>query len=159
MKIKNNLDRLYLKYNRRRYVHPDPLEFLYNYPDAGDREIAGFIASSLAYGRVAQILDSVSRVLDKMPPSLRMFLAESDPSSLKKTFRGFRHRFADDGNLTAMLSGLKHVVDQYGSLHACFLEGIGEQDETGLKGLKFFSGEIISECGGNPGHLVPSVEK
>ena len=62
--MKENLEGLYAQYNHRRYVHPDPLEFLYNYPDILDREIVGLIASSLAYGRVAQILKSVSIILD-----------------------------------------------------------------------------------------------
>ncbi|HPA44771.1 MAG TPA: DUF2400 family protein, partial [bacterium] len=57
------LEYLYAKYNRRKFVHPDPLEFLYAYPDPLDREIVGLIASCLAYGRVRQILNSVSWVL------------------------------------------------------------------------------------------------
>ena len=68
-RLKQKLDILYNQYNRRRYVHPDPLEFLYQYKEIRDREIAGLIASSLAYGRVAQILKSVAFVLDKMNPS------------------------------------------------------------------------------------------
>ncbi len=35
------LSRLYARYNRREYVHPDPLEFLYRYDDVRDREVAG----------------------------------------------------------------------------------------------------------------------
>ncbi|MBW2598179.1 MAG: TIGR02757 family protein [Deltaproteobacteria bacterium] len=48
-------------YNRRDYVHPDPLEFLYLYKEIRDREIVGLIASSLAYGRVKQILKFTHR--------------------------------------------------------------------------------------------------
>ena len=56
MKItKQKLESLYKKYNRREYVHPDPLEFLYNYKDKCDQEVVGLIASSLAYGNVKQI--------------------------------------------------------------------------------------------------------
>jgi hypothetical protein len=44
---KATLQRLYRKYNRRCYVDPDPLVFLYRYRDIRDREIAGLIASSL----------------------------------------------------------------------------------------------------------------
>ena len=51
--LKEKLDELYAYYNRKRFVHPDPLEFLYNYDDLRDRELVGLIASSLAYGRVA----------------------------------------------------------------------------------------------------------
>ncbi|MDP3283211.1 MAG: DUF2400 family protein, partial [Desulfobacterales bacterium] len=153
MNIKNNLDKLYLKYNKREYVHPDPLEFLYNYRDIRDREIAGFIASSLAYGRVAQILNSVSGVLDKMGSSPYAFIKNSTLSSLGKTCCGFKHRFAGDENLTAMLTGLKQVLDEYGSLYGCFLKGVGKKDETILNGLGFFTGKIISGSCGKPGHL------
>jgi len=159
MNIKKYLDKLYMKYNKRRYVHPDPLEFLYNYRDIRDREIAGFIASSLSYGRVAQILNSVSGVMDKMGSSPYLFLMDSDFSSVKKTCKGFKHRFAGDENLTAMLTGLKQVLEEYGSLYACFLKGVGKKDETVLNGLEFFTEKIISGCCGKPGHLIPLVTK
>ena len=63
------LERLYRDLNRRRYVHPDPLEFLYAYDCPRDREIAALVASSLAIGRVAGILKSVRVVLDSMGPA------------------------------------------------------------------------------------------
>jgi len=159
MNIKQNLDKLYLKYNKRKYVHPDPLEFLYNYRDIRDREIAGLIASSLAYGRVARILKSVSSVLDKMGSSPYSFIMNSTISSLGKACGGFRHRFAGDENLTALLTGIKQVLEEYGSLHACFLKGVGKKDETVLNGLEFFAGRIISGSCGRPGHLIPLVTK
>jgi len=52
--IKGRLEKLYTLYNYRKWVHPDPLEFLYQYPDIKDREVVGLIASSLAYGRVTR---------------------------------------------------------------------------------------------------------
>ena len=159
MKFKNTLDKLYVKYNKKRYVHPDPLEFLYNYRDIRDREIAGFIASSLAYGRVAQILNSVSGVLDKMGSSPYAFLKNSTLSSLGKTCGGFKHRFATDENLSAMLTGIKYVLEEYGSLYACFLQGVCKKDDTVLNGLEFFTGKIISGCCGSPGHLITLVAK
>ncbi len=61
-----NLCELYETYNHREYVHPDPLEFLYDYQDLRDREIVGLVASSLAYGGVRQILKGVKSVLERM---------------------------------------------------------------------------------------------
>ena len=45
-RTKKKLDKLYNKYNSRKYVHPDPIEFLYLYGNLYDREIVGLIASS-----------------------------------------------------------------------------------------------------------------
>ena len=38
------LDRLYRQYNRRKYVDPDPLMFLYRYDRLANREIVALIA-------------------------------------------------------------------------------------------------------------------
>ncbi|MDR1620839.1 MAG: hypothetical protein LBS00_00525, partial [Synergistaceae bacterium] len=50
-KLKAFLEGLYFVYNRRELVTPDPLAFLYAYDDPLDREVAGLVASCLAYGR------------------------------------------------------------------------------------------------------------
>ena len=51
------------KYSHRKMVFPDPVGFLYDYEDIKDREIVALIASSIAYGRVAQINKSVANIL------------------------------------------------------------------------------------------------
>ena len=49
------LEALYERYDSRDHVDPDPLVFLYDYPDTCDREIAGLVASSLAFvSRIAE---------------------------------------------------------------------------------------------------------
>ena len=67
------LEKIYCIYNRREYVDPDPILFLYEY-EGTDREIAALVASSLAYGRVGQILKSVRNALDVMGKSPSAFL-------------------------------------------------------------------------------------
>jgi uncharacterized protein (TIGR02757 family) len=156
--LNKKLNHLYGRYNKRRYVHPDPLEFLYAYPDVKDREIAGLIASSLAYGRVAQILKSVSIVLEIMGRSPYLFLRDSTKRSLCKTFKGFKHRFADGHQLSALLLGTKNVIDCFGSLNKCFVSGMSKDDDTVIPGMTFFAGRIASGKN-NPGHLIAMPEK
>ncbi|MDY6954741.1 MAG: DUF2400 family protein, partial [Thermodesulfobacteriota bacterium] len=129
MITKDKLEHLYHRYNRRTFVHPDPLEFLYRYEALCDREIVALVASSLAYGRVAQILKSVSRVLQPMMPSPWIFLNEASPARIRRTFSGFKHRFATGENLSAMLVGIKHILKRHGFLHTCFAEGFKEEDD------------------------------
>lgn len=142
---KSRLDELYAAYNRRRWVHPDPIEFLYRYRDGRDREIAALVASSLAYGRVAQILKSVGVVLDVMGPSPLRFLEAATPSSLKEGFQGFKHRFTTGCELAALLEGAKRVVTRYGSLQACFLAGLDEDHEDVLPALSHLA-EALASC-------------
>jgi uncharacterized protein (TIGR02757 family) len=146
---KKTLEELYCRYNSRRWVHPDPLEFLYRYEDPADRETAAFIASTLAYGRVSQILASVGRVLDRMGHSPARFLDENLPEELKSCFASFVHRFTTGSELASMLTGLKRVRDKFGSLQNCFVEAQRPTDETVLPALGFLISEI--EKGGHGG--------
>jgi len=149
------LENLYRRYNRRKYVHPDPLEFLYGYPAVRDREIVGFIASSLAYGRVVQILRSVETVLGRMGPSPYEFLKKTPARSLQQIFSGFKHRFTADVELVSLMSGMKKVILEYGSLNECFLAGTTGSDRTILSALEKFTAKL--NCKDN--YLVPSPKR
>jgi len=155
---KESLERLYAKYNCRRFVHPDPLEFLYRYDDPADREIAGLIASSLAYGRVAQILKSVGNILDPIQAPAE-FLKLTSPAQIKKEFRFFKHRFSTGSELSRMLIGIKRVFEQYGSLNECFLAGSKGSHKIVPEGLVFLVQEIANKSGGDLPSLLPNPEK
>ena len=135
---RDRLEKLYALYHRRELVHPDPLEFLYNYPDLGDREVVALVASSLAYGRVAQILKSVSTVLERMGPSPSDFLLNTSLESLLSTLSDFKHRFTTGEELALMLWNAKGLIEQYGSLYACFTAFSRDSDDTVLPALSAF---------------------
>lgn len=154
---KNRLNNLYSKYNRREFVHPDPLEFLYNYENTADREIVALTASSLAYGKVYQILKSVNWVLSRMNPSPRIFVEQSSAFVMKKTFSGFKHRFAGDMDLVGLLLGVKGVLKEFNSLGDCFLSGYKITDSTLIPALSRFVENISKKGKGT--NLLPHPSK
>ncbi len=156
---RERLDQIYRTYNSRRWVHPDPLEFLYGYRDPLDREIVGLVASSLAYGRVLQILKSVRFVLEKMGTSPRDFLASQEEGDLLEAFRGFKHRFTTAEELVALLLGIRRVTNRFGSLHACFRCGYQDGHDTVLPALSLFVSELSQMCKGGGNSLLPRPEK
>ena len=149
------LDDLYRDINRRRYVHPDPLEFLYPCKNPADREIVAMLASSMAYGRVAQILKSVSDVLGRVGERPAEYLAENSPAKIRRTMRGFKHRFNTGDHVAAMLTGIRNVIKKHGSLGACFARGVSDGDSTILEALIAFVGEITDAAGADCGYLLP----
>lgn len=153
--IKEELDGLYAKYNRREFVHPDPLEFLYRYEDAADREVAALVASSLAYGRVAQILASVEDALGRLGASPSRFLADASRQELFDALEGFKHRFTAGDELAALLFGVGRVRRRFGSLERCFERGVND-GETVLHALSMFVVELTAAAGSPLGHLLPS---
>jgi uncharacterized protein (TIGR02757 family) len=157
-KYLGNLCDLYDAYNRREFVHPDPLEFLYEFEDVRDREIVGLISSSLAYGGVKQILKSVQTVLNKMPEPSR-FIRNSTRSDLHELFSGFRHRFTTGAEMATMLYGVKTVLEKYGTLDECFRKGLSNDAETVLPALDAFVTELTAVFEGKPPSLLPSPAK
>jgi len=157
--VKQRLDELYLFCNSRQWVHPDPLEFLYRYPDLEDREVAGFIAASLAYGRVAQILKSVSGVLDALGPSPSTLLASASDRFLQDAFSEFRHRFTSGDEMVLFLQGIRRVVLCYGSLGACFRKMYQTRDDTVLQALTAFVNELALPFGDRAHSLLARPQK
>ena len=155
--LRDRLDELYERYNRREFVHPDPLEFLYDYEDPRDREIVGLIASGLAYGGVGQILKSVRAVLDLMDSPHR-FLMASSRESLSEAFGRFKHRFTTGDELARVLFAVKQVIKRNGSLRTCFERGLSESHPTILPAAAFFVSELSAAFGGRPRSLLASPE-
>ena len=155
--FKKKLELIFDQYHKRALVEPDPLQFLYQYPDVRDREIVALIASCLAYGRVAQILKAVESVLAPMGKHPWEYLCLGDGSGMVQEFETFKYRFATGTHVIGLLSGIRNVVEQYGSLEACFAHGQSGEDLSVLTALSFFTRQIKE--GRNLGHLMADPEK
>ncbi len=153
-----SLEKLYSRYNHRRFVHPDPLEFLYNYKEPGDREIVALVASSLAYGRVRQILKSVSIVLEIVGAPLTYVQATSR-AKMNRHFEDFKHRFTTGDEMADLLFGVGRVLKKHGSLGRCFADGVAPEDRTVEKALCHFAGELTASTENKRTSLVPDPRK
>jgi len=141
-KHKDALERHYRTFHKRRFVHPDPLEFLYDYADPADREIVALVAASLAYGRVAQIIVSVRRALDRLGASPARYVRDTTPARMKADLAGFKHRWTTGEDLAAMLTGARRAVRSHGSLGECLAEKVSPGDETIFPALTGLVGEL-----------------
>ncbi len=155
--LKNKLEFIWKTYNRRALVTPDPLQFLYLYPDVRDREVVALIAASLAYGRVDQILKAVRRVLTPMGNHPRDYVRLSGETEMEREFELFKYRFATGAHVAGLLAGIREVIGRYGSLEACFALGLSHGDISVLPALSFFTRQIRGDR--NPGHLVADPAK
>lgn len=154
--IKDDLDVLYEHYNRPGFIHPDPLEFVYLYENRLDREVAGFIASALAYGRVRQIHSSVTWVLDQMGRSPSAFLTGKQPAGIRSIFGPFKHRFTTGAILSGLLEALRKLILEYGSLESCFLGDFDPADGNILSALCSFVAKLDIAAGGKMPMFIPS---
>jgi uncharacterized protein (TIGR02757 family) len=151
--LKRLLDDCYGTYSRRAYALRDPVSFTYEYGDAGDGEVAGLVAASLAYGRLTQIMRSVRNALSRLGPSPRRFILGSASGDLRAACHGFVHRTADADSLEGLLRGVREVLEAHGSLRACFLAHDRPAEPTILPGLAGLAAEL-SAGGRSPSALL-----
>ncbi len=131
------LDRLYLACAGPA-APDDPIDCVRVYPDSADREIAGFIAAGLAFGRVASINASVRSVLARMGESPAAFVRAFDPHRDAGPFLPFVHRWVRGRDIVALLVVLRHMLDHAGSLEQFFLEGDDPASPDIGRGLESF---------------------
>ncbi len=153
------LERLYMRYNDRVYVKPDPLYCLYNYDDPRDIEVVGLIASSLAFGNVVQIGRSIERVLDVLGSSPAEFVKNEIPRSINSLLSGFKHRWICGDEISSFLAGVGRVLDRYGSLERCFIDGLRGDHGDVMPALAHFVAELCGGCDKGPAKLLPAPER
>ena len=141
--LKRSLDRLYHQYNRADAA-TDPVEIVRRYPDPADREVVGFCAASLAFGRVASVMQSIEALLDRLGPSPSTFLRRFDPGRDGPELAPIVHRWTRGSDLVALLWILRRMLESAGSIERFFLNGdrAGQPDVGGA--LESFSARARS---------------
>jgi uncharacterized protein (TIGR02757 family) len=139
--LKNLLEELYGKYNRARLIKPDPLQFIYNYTEAADMEIVAFIAADLAYGRVQQIEKSLKTLFALMGRSPNAFVRSFDGAG-RKALRPFKHRFTTGDDISDLITLLKRVLLEYGSIEQFFIQGYDQADASVVPALTIFCASL-----------------
>ena len=132
------LDALYHDYNRVDSVS-DPVHRVRPYRDPADREIAGFCAAALAFGRVASVLNSIDTLFRIMGPSPAAFVRSFVPDAPHPELRAMVHRWTRGEDLVALLWILRQMLERSDSLEGFFLEGGSERDADVGAALDSFS--------------------
>ena len=151
------LEKLYRRYNRREYVNPDPLQFLYRYKDLHDMEIAELIASCLAYGRVQQICKNVSLLLGRIKEPYN-YVKNSTFRGIEEDLEGFKHRFTKPYDIAFLLTGVKKIIAETGSINSAVLNGINSDDENTIPGIVYFVDLHAKLMGDRVYYLLPSPD-
>ncbi len=120
--LKPALDRLYTSFNDP-HSATDPIQIVRRFSRSDDREIAGFVAGALAFGRVTSVLQSIERVLAVAGPDPAAYVRRFDPVREGPKFNDIVHRWIRGRDIVALLWILRQMIDRSGSLEGFFVEG------------------------------------
>ena len=132
------LDALYHDYNRTDSAS-DPVHRVRPFAAAADREVAGFCAAALAFGRVASVLNSIDTLFAIMGPRPAAFVRRFEPDAPHPELRAMVHRWTRGVDVAALLWILRQVLERSGSIEQFFVDGYSDGDEDVGPALDSFS--------------------
>jgi len=118
--LKKTLDTFYREYDFKGRIKHDPIEFPHRYSDPGDIEIAGFIASCFAYGKVELFKPVIEKILAPEGKHPAQFIKSFSLKSDRKYFSGISYRFNQERDVLCLIYLLSQALDELGSLKNLF---------------------------------------
>jgi len=121
----------------RRFIKNDPIEFPHLYQDPRDIEVAGFIASSLAFGRVELFKSVTRRILSLSSGSPYEFVINFDPETDVRFLDGIYYRMCRQRDIACMIYLIGEALRRHGTMGELFwIFYSGKKDiKEGLTGL------------------------
>jgi uncharacterized protein (TIGR02757 family) len=136
--LKDLLDQLYRDFNYPDSA-TDPIQLVRRFDRPEDREVVGFVAASLAFGRVASVIQSIERVLAIVGPRPAAYVRRFEPRRDAPAFAGVVHRWTREADLVALLWLMRQMIDRSGSIEGFFLEGSDRAAADVTQALDSFS--------------------
>jgi uncharacterized protein (TIGR02757 family) len=118
--LKPILDRLYVEYDHAESA-ADPVHIARRFQTRDDREVAAFLSSALAFGRVASVLQSVEGLLAVMGESPAGYVHAFEPRRDLAALDHLVHRWTRGVDFAGLLWILRRMLEEAGSIEAFFL--------------------------------------
>ena len=141
--LRTRLDSLYHDYNREESA-ADPIHLVRPFSRNDDREIAGFCAAALAFGRVQSVINSITTLFGIMGPHPAAFVRTFDPEGAHPELRQMVHRWTRGVDLVALLWILRQMLSRSGSVERFFVEGLSAEHEDVGPALDSFSTRALA---------------
>jgi len=136
--LKKTLDTFYNEYNFKVRLKHDPIEFPHMYSRPEDIEIAGFIASCFAYGKVDLFKPVVGKILDAAGKHPARFFANFTLRKDARLFKDISYRFNKEKDIICLAYLLSVVINECGSLKNLFYRHYDSEHDDIKKALSGF---------------------
>ena len=117
--LKSFLDEKVILYNNPDFIDTDPIQIPHRYTLKEDKEIAGFLASTIAWGNRKMIINSANKIMDLMGNSPYDFVINHNEDHLDN-MEGFVHRTFNSVDLATFMQALQNIYKNHGGLEMLF---------------------------------------
>jgi uncharacterized protein (TIGR02757 family) len=123
--IASFLETIYRDCNRQARLERDPLAIAKRYPDVRDREVAGLVCSTLAFGAVDLIMRACERALAPLGSHPAAALDALDDAAIGRLWADFQYRFCFPADIQALFRAIRDARRAHGSLEGLLLASAG----------------------------------
>ena len=109
------LERLHDRYNNESFIEADPISVPHSFTRPVDREIAGFLAATIAWGNRRAIVQSAHRMMRYMDNAPEDFVRNATEADMEY-LRTYVHRTFNGVDFQDFVRGLRHIITKWGSV-------------------------------------------
>ena len=145
--LRDLLEHLHDKYNRPEFIEPDPISIPHSFSDKADREIAGFLAATIAWGNRKAIVKSAQRMMQYMDYAPADFVRNASENDLA-TLQTYVHRTFNGQDFTDFVLSIRHITNRWGGIGDFFETNYTQTQDLPLV-ISLFRKEFFA-CDHNP---------
>ena len=135
--LKDFLEEKVRQFNRPAFIPDDPVCIPHLFSLKQDREIAGFLAATMAWGQRKTIVNKSKELLGYMDNAPYDFVLNHREKDLAKLLR-FKHRTFNDTDTLYFIAFFRSFYQKHESLEKAFTSGVDSQSENLEAGLVNF---------------------
>lgn len=117
LELKPELDGLVKRIETPSFIDNDPIQFMYAFEDKNDKELAGFFAAIMAWGRRDIVIAKVDDLLKRMDYKPASFISHFSESDIEK-LDGFKHRTFKPIDIYWLIKTLQSILKKYSHFEA-----------------------------------------
>ena len=160
MITRSELDNLVLKYENEDFIKDDPIQFIHRTKSKEDSEIAGFIASSFAFGNRKAFICTLNKIFNCCDNDLCNYIVNGDFKALKGSY----YRIYKDNDIIGLFDIIHNIYTKEGGLEELFKSSFKE--DRGEKYDHFLSDVVDimykykpNNVGNGFYHMIPNPKK
>ncbi|MGB9599990.1 MAG: TIGR02757 family protein [Myxococcota bacterium] len=110
--LRKVLDLLYEKYNDKRYIFNDPIEFPHRYKKEEDILLIGFISAIFSYGKVQLFKNVLENLFSTLTDEPVRFLIGIDEKRIDLLTKDIYYRFYSSTDISILLKSLQKILKE-----------------------------------------------